>query len=140
MCFRAAVEATLELKGAYRAGLKALSEPDRSRIVCPKPRRLAGSVNLETALRATHAHDPLWDYAIGWKADSRADRVIWAEVHPASSSHVGSILKKAAWLRTWLKTSAPRLNDQGLDLIRRIPRYLRSIGEVECPGRGSGAA
>jgi hypothetical protein len=66
-------------------------------------------VNLETALRQTHGNDPIRDYGIGLHADARKDRAIWIEVHPASSSHVDSMLAKAKWLRSWLKESAPAL-------------------------------
>jgi hypothetical protein len=68
-------------------------------------------VNLETALRHAHGTDPIWDYGIGLRADARDDRAIWIEVHPASSSHVDSMLKKAAWLRTWLNESSHALRD-----------------------------
>jgi hypothetical protein len=110
MHFRTAVKATLG-SDAYQTGLHALCIADRNRMNCRKTRRLAGSVNLETALRLTHGNDPIWDYGIGLQVDGRNDRAIWAEVHPASSSHVNSMLKKAAWLRTWLNESSHALRD-----------------------------
>ena len=73
MHFRTAVKATMPA-GAYQPGLKALSEKDRNRIHCQETRRLAGSVNLEKALRRAYRTDPIWDYGIGLRANSRDDR------------------------------------------------------------------
>ena len=110
MRFREAVEKTEGLAEAYRPGLRALKNVDRGRIVCRNTRNLAGSVNLDEALSDSHPNDPRWDYGIGIRNSRGSDRVTWVEVHPASSSHVQDVLSKFAWLKQWLKSSAPLLN------------------------------
>jgi hypothetical protein len=109
MSFRGAVEATPAVAGAYRAGLQALPANDRARIVCNRPRRLTGSIHVDDALAASHPNAPRWDYGIGYRrgADERA---VWVEVHPASSTSIGGMLKKLEWLKTWLQGHAPRLH------------------------------
>jgi hypothetical protein len=135
MHFRTAVEATLG-SDAYQTGLHALCNADRNRIDCRKIRRLTGSVNFETTLRPTHGNDPIWDYGIGLQVDGRNDRAIWIEVHPASSSHVNSMLKKAAWLRTWLNESSHALRDI---TDRNMGLVWISSGSVHLP-KGSSQA
>lgn len=110
MKFQAAVELCHELRSAYHPGLQALSAIDRRRIDCRQPNRLAGSVNLESALKADRPNDARWDYGIGLLRGGPADHVIWVEVHPASSLHVREMLRKHDWLRKWLKTAAPSLD------------------------------
>lgn len=113
MIFRDAVEQTDSIADCYRPGLQALREADRNRIECSETRRLAGSVDLDAALRPSHPNDPVWDYGIGWNENADADSVIWLEVHPANAGHVDEVLSKLEWLRTWLSETAP--------LCRRMP-------------------
>lgn len=117
MGFRDAVAATAELKDAYRSGLQAIRTRDRDRIHCGSPRRLSGSVDLDTALRDSHPSDPRWDYGIGLRIGGKAERVSWVEIHPASSEHVQEVLEKLAWLRAWLRASAPRLNEMAQEYV-----------------------
>jgi hypothetical protein len=109
MRFRAGVEATPTVAHAYRVGLQALLANDRGRIVCKRPRKLTGSVHLDAALAATLPNAPRWDYGIGYGrgADERA---VWVEVHPASSTSIDAILRKLAWLKSWLQGEAPKLH------------------------------
>jgi hypothetical protein len=59
--------------------------------------------------------EPRWDYAIGHQPSNyTGETVYWIEIHPASSGEVDVVLRKLAWLRTWLCTSAPKL-----DALRR---------------------
>jgi hypothetical protein len=139
MGFRKAVNATEELSDAYRPGIRALAEADRKRIECAQPQRLRGSVNLETSLRDQHPDDPIWDYGIGWSISTRVDCAVWIEVHPASSGHVGAVIKKVKWLKDWLQTSAPALSGltRGIDgyvwiasgrvLLQRTSRQARQL-------------
>lgn len=110
MTFKESVRATKQLTNAYRRGLQALRESDRNRLSCATPRRLRGSIDLDSHLAATQLQATRWDYGIGLRHDDTKDRVIWLEVHPASSGHVSEILDKLRWLRDWLRDSAPRLN------------------------------
>jgi hypothetical protein len=127
MTFRDAVAATPGLEYAYQPGLQALRRRDRRRIQCEEPRKLAGSVDLDTTLWDSHANDARWDYGIGVRKRANAEVVLWVEVHPASSLHIGEVLSKLQWLKGWLRSSARRL--------RAFPaRYLWvSSGKVTIP-------
>lgn len=139
MGFGEAINATAELTGAYCAGLRALTEADRNRLECVQTRRLTGSVNLENSLRNQHPDDPIWDYGVGWRMSTRDDCAVWIEVHPASSGHVGAVIKKVKWLKDWLQTSAPALSGmtRGTDgyvwiasgrvLLQRSSRQARQL-------------
>lgn len=105
MRFREAVLACSEFQDVYRDGLRALGGADRSRIDCARPRRLAGSVDVDKALARRQPNAPRWDYGIGVSAGSR-DEAIWVEVHPANAREVGVVIEKAAWLRKWLGANA----------------------------------
>ena len=117
MSFRDAVVATQGLANAFRAGLQALRRTDRGRINCTSPRNLTGSVDLDGALSHSHAHDPRWDYGIGLREGRRREVVIWVEVHSASSSHIEEVLNKLSWLKRWLRSSAPLLNQMPKEYV-----------------------
>jgi hypothetical protein len=142
MGFRKAVNATQELSGAYRSGIRALTEVDRNRVECVQTRRLRGSVNLETRLRDYYPNEPIWDYGVGWRVDMKNDCAVWIEVHPASSGHVESVINKVKWLKIWLQTTAPALgrltrrNDgyvwiaSGRVLLQKTSRQARQLASV----------
>lgn len=110
MNFRSAVKATPALASALKDGLQALQQIDRGRIECKNPHTLAGSVNVDAALQDSLPETSRWDYGIGVHLHKDDDRVIWVEVHPASSHHINDILSKLQWLKSWLKTDSPQLN------------------------------
>jgi hypothetical protein len=66
-------------------------------------------VDIDAALKSDLPNDPRWDYAIGMIVDSKRDRIVWVEVHPASSSNVKEVLAKLRWLRDWLDSAAGTL-------------------------------
>ncbi|MGH7454202.1 MAG: hypothetical protein ACRENG_22805 [bacterium] len=111
MKFRERVQATPALAKTLKNGLQALLPDDRGRIECKNPRALAGSVNVDAVLKEVLPNAPRWDYVIGIHIDKNSDRVIWIEVHPASSHHINDVLVKLQWLKNWLKTDAPRLDE-----------------------------
>lgn len=128
MHFQEAVARTEGLKGAYRAGLQALSPGDQQRIRCDDPRRvLTGSVSLDQCLMSSHADEPRWDYGIGMRKARDPDHVLWVEVHPATSHGVQEVCKKHEWLLNWLKSSAPLL-----DKMNRTCIWVAS-GRVDIP-------
>ena len=105
MTFRKAVEQTPHLQQAWKAGFGALRRRDRPHVTAEDPRRLAGSVNVDAALKSTEPHAHRWDFAIGYKHTNRREGeecVYWVEVHTASDKEVTVVLKKLAWLRGWL--------------------------------------
>jgi hypothetical protein len=75
-----------------------------------------GSVDLDEAMRLAFPNDPRWDYAIGISQRPDSDRVVWLEVHPASSLHVDEVLNKLRWLKGWRAKDAPEL--------RRLPAHF----------------
>ena len=105
--FKAEVDKVLP--GACADGLRALERKDRGRVECKDPRQLAGSVNLDEALRPADPDGHRWDYGIGIKRDAGKEEVFWVEVHPASTSNVQEVLDKLAWLKKWLREKAPAL-------------------------------
>jgi len=117
MHFKEAVRATEGLQQAYRSGLRALAKPDRRRIECRRPRDLTGSVHLDEALVHSHTDDPRWDYAIGKRESQEDDRVVWVEVHPASSRHIRDVFDKLAWLKQWLASSARLLQQMPAEYV-----------------------
>ena len=111
MTFKAAVAATPDLAGSWRAGFGALRTADRKYLQAENTRRLVGSADLNKALQRNHPSDPRWDYAIGHNSTNAASEVVyWVEIHPATEGQVKVVLNKLAWLRTWLRKSAPRLD------------------------------
>jgi hypothetical protein len=117
MRFRTAVEATEGLGAAYRPGLQALRNSDRDKIRCTNTWRLAGSVDLDRALSSSRPNDPRWDYGIAVSRSRDSDTVTWAEVHPASSTHLQAVLNKFAWLQQWLTASAPLLRKISVEYV-----------------------
>jgi hypothetical protein len=109
MGFRDAVTSTPGLEHAYRPGLQALRTADHDHVSCRNTRTLTGSVDLDNTLASLLPDDARWDYGVGLKPASKEEKVIWIEVHPASSSHVDGVLRKLEWLKTWLRTQAPQL-------------------------------
>jgi hypothetical protein len=65
---------------------------------------------VDRALANAHPEDPRWDYAIGLHRAREAERVMWVEVHPATSRGAEEVRKKHSWLAHWLKSSAPLLD------------------------------
>lgn len=90
---------------AAKDGLRALRGPHRSCIAATPPTRLTGSIDLDAALARdpAHAHAHRWDYGVGFRAAAgQRTCAVWVEVHPANPGAVSDVLRKAAWLRTWL--------------------------------------
>jgi hypothetical protein len=105
--FKDAVLQTKGLEEAYRVGLRAIRKRDRERITCKDGRRLTGSVDIDRTLSISHPDDNRWDYGIG--VDTTSELVVWVEIHAASSNHVQAVIDKLNWLRNWLRTDAPSL-------------------------------
>lgn len=63
---------------------------------------------MDTTLATAHPNASRWDYGIGQVSGSE-EEAIWVEVHPANSNHVTEVIRKAKWLKGWLRTNAPGL-------------------------------
>jgi len=116
MSFKTCVKRTNHLAGAYCIGLEALSGVDRDRIRIADPRKLKGSVNVDSALRVPYPNAARWDYGIGYA--SGAEVVYWVEVHPASGgASVGEIQNKLEWLLRWLSEEAREFQALKRDIV-----------------------
>lgn len=112
MKFKQAVEATPHLQGKWKSGLQALRPEDRPHIKPVTPRKLLGSVDIDTAHQQVPAHASAnrWDFAIGFQHTNCSDEVIyWVETHTGSDGEVETMLRKFAWLKTWLKGGGSHL-------------------------------
>lgn len=136
MSFEEAVRAApAPVDCACRSGLQALKRVDRSRITCADPRRLTGSIDLDSALAGVvgHSNAPRWDYGIGYRPNRSEERAVWVEVHPASTSNVREVTEKLRWLRTWLRSEAPRLNSLTTSAARAPVFVWIATGGVRIP-------
>lgn len=85
-----------------KPGLQALRSSDRSSILTRDPRRLSGSVDIDTALEPVYPNSSRWDYCLGITLHSGSNAVIWIEVHPANAQSVRDMVAKSSWLMSWL--------------------------------------
>lgn len=116
--FQRAVEATPNLAGTFQTGLWALRTRDRSHVNAEDTRKLVGSIDLDKALKAVEPNANRWDYAIAYQHLNRdAEVIYWTELHTASDAEVKVVIKKALWLRNWLKTSGKRLDRFERDIV-----------------------
>jgi hypothetical protein len=118
MTFKEAVEKTLQLKGSCMAGLRALRAQDRRHIEAEDTRKLAGSVDVDTAYQKLDPQANRWDFGIGYRHANREEDVIyWVETHTASTSEVNVVIKKALWLLAWFKGDGKLLAEFEKDII-----------------------
>ncbi len=113
MTFRKAVKAAPPpVNVAYCCGIQALAGSHRKQVTCKNPRRLTGSIDLDSALKRVpgHASANRWDYGIGYRPGNGPERVIWVEIHSATEKEVSTVLKKLQWLRDWLNGEAEQLH------------------------------
>lgn len=103
--FQIAVENTPDVKNGFRAGLQAVKNSDRNKVNVTDPRKLQGSLDIDTQVQKKYPQEPRWDYALSYD-----DKLYFFEVHPASTSEVDAVIKKLGWLKDWLKNKAPEIN------------------------------
>jgi len=116
--FKKALRSTPHLANAWAAGLGALRTRDRDHVEPEDPRRLAGSADLDSALRDQHPNAHRWDFAIGYRHTNRKeDCVYWVEIHTANDHEVAVVLDKLAWLRGWLKGDGQLLRRFECDFV-----------------------
>jgi len=111
MSFKSDVRNTAGLRGAYKPGLQALRQVDRSRLTAKPARKLAGSVDLDTALAASAPRDSRWDYVVAWTR-SNGECLHWVEIHDADRAGApAEVCRKLQWLRAWLESDGRRLEE-----------------------------
>lgn len=103
--FKEAVESTEEVKNGYCQGLRALKNVDRVKVSCEKPRKLDGSLDIDSSVKSLYPDSERWDYVISYSGG-----VCYCEIHPAETSEVTKMIAKLAWLKKWLKDKAPQIN------------------------------
>lgn len=110
MSFKTAVEQAVHLENAWKPGLQALRAEDRLHINPQDPRKLRGSVDVDTAWQQLDPQGNRWDFGIAYQHTNRNEEfVYWVETHTASDSQVKKVIKKAQWLLNWLKTDGKNL-------------------------------
>jgi len=110
MNFEKAVEQTEHLQGCWRPGLQALRDKDKPHVVAEDTRRLTGSVDIDTAYEPVDPNANRWDFAIAYQHTNRTAEVVYfIEPHTADDSEVETAIKKANWLRQWLRGKGYRL-------------------------------
>ena len=102
--FKAAVEATSDIKSCYQPGLRALGTYS-NKVSLSNNSLCNGSVDIDECVKAKYPNANRWDYCIGY--DNKA---YFVEVHSANTSEVSTMLNKLQWLKDWLNSSAPELN------------------------------
>jgi len=109
---------TPHLANAWLSGLGALRAQDRPHLDPEDPRRLRGSADVDSALRAHQPDAHRWDFAIGYRHSNRTkDCVYWVEIHTANDKEVKVVLDKLRWLRAWLADGGNLLNQFERDFI-----------------------
>jgi hypothetical protein len=64
--------------------------------------RFDASVDLDGALRKSHANENRWDYGLEITGPGGRRRLEWVEFHPACSSDVETVIQKKRWLEKLL--------------------------------------
>ncbi|WP_308770133.1 hypothetical protein [uncultured Bacteroides sp.] len=133
LTFRQAVENTPEIKNGFHNGLQALGA-NAKQVSATDTKKLEGSVDIDECTKALYPNDARWDYAIGYEG-----KVYFLEIHPASTSNVKDMIKKAEWLTNWLMKKAPSLKSLTAnntfywkasgrqDILPRSPQYRKLI-------------
>ena len=101
--FREAVKKTRDVEDGFCPGLRALGS-NSDYVDVSDSRQLTGSVDLDAQTRNAYPRDSRWDYAVGYGVAA-----YFLEVHPAETSEVSTVLRKAEWLERWLRDHAPAL-------------------------------
>jgi hypothetical protein len=140
MKFRQAINEIPALNGAWRPGLQALKEIDRNRVDTVAPKRLKGSVNVESRLLPLYPGARHWDYAVGFAPTGHDGEIIyWIEVHPANDREVTVVLEKLRFLQGWLRENGQRLEmldwafiwiSSGKTTFTRTSRQRKRFAEV----------
>ena len=68
--------------------------------------QLQGSLDIDSQVKELYPEDPRWDYAISYD-----DKIYYFEVHSAETSEVEKVVNKLKWLKRWLKTKAPQIDN-----------------------------
>ena len=121
--FRRAAEACPAL--SLCDGLQALSRGARDKIRPRNTRSVTGSVDIDKDLKNDFPEDNRWDYAVGYRCKDK-EKVFFVEVHPAQTSEITCVIRKAKSLKAWAETSAPELWNM------TVPREIHWVASDKC--------
>lgn len=131
--FKEAVSNTPDISKGYKAGLTALGKYS-SKVTVPNNVKVEGSVDIDATTVSLYPRANRWDYVIGFNS-----KVIFVEVHPATTGEVDVVLKKLDWLKNWLNSKAPDLaklrapepyfwiQSKNFQILRHSPQYRRAV-------------
>jgi hypothetical protein len=122
--FKNAVNACPDL--TLRDGLRAISPVNRERIRPQNTRSVTGSVDIDEDLRARFPEDYRWDYAVGYNGSDNVERAYFIEVHPAETSEISRVVRKARALKEWARRYAPDLWNM------TVPRQIHWVAPGRC--------
>ncbi|MDT8440136.1 MAG: hypothetical protein RQ723_00570 [Desulfuromonadales bacterium] len=127
MTFKQAVEAAdPPVNGVFQPGLQALGQYSR-KVTSPRKggKMFTGSIDLDGALAKLRkfATANRWDYGIGYLPVKGRECAVWVEVHGAKDKEVGTLARKAKWLKDYLRQHAPDL----WTLTLASPEHLRFV-------------
>lgn len=118
MGFKEAIERTRHLETAYQTGLQALRAQDRAHLEIENTRKVAGSADIDNALRAHDPHGNRWDFAVAYQHTNQTEEIVyWLELHTANDSQVKVVIRKARWLLNWLRNDGHRLKKFEREII-----------------------
>jgi hypothetical protein len=122
--FRKAVVACSDV--TLQEGLQALSPTSREKIRPKNTRSVKGSVDLDKDLRDRLPAENQWDYAVGYEGNDNVERAFFIEIHPAETSEIRRMVRKAQSLKTWAERHAPDLWNM------TIPREIHWVASGRC--------
>ena len=101
-----------KLSPYFKVGLQAIKNENRDKIKFPNTRKIDGSIDFDEALKNDYPDANRWDYGIEYDSN-----LIFIEVHPAQTSEVDNIIKKAQFIKEWLKNNCSK--------ILNLPKFER---------------
>ena len=102
-----AVEQTPNVAGHFKSGLQAVKSEYHSHIIIKGAKgKLTGSIDIDTVTQILYPNANRWDYAIEYNNET-----YFVEFHPASTSNVSEMISKLSWIKDWLKTRAPKIEE-----------------------------
>ncbi|MEZ4319292.1 MAG: hypothetical protein R3F61_17395 [Myxococcota bacterium] len=98
---------------AVEVGLGALTATLRRKLTFDDTRRIAGSVDVDTCLRASFPNEPRWDFVVGY-----GEHAWFIEEHPANSgTNFDEMIAKAQWLRALVRGKRIAARSRGLHWV-----------------------
>lgn len=122
--FEKAVYACPDL--VLQIGMRAVSHVNREKIRPQNSRSLTGSVDLDKDLRDQFPAEHRWDYVVGYKGCDGEEKAFFIEVHPAETSEIKTVIRKARNLKAWAELNALRLWNMN------SPREIHWVSSGRC--------